>query len=149
MSHFSRWHQFSKVSNHFPLPPAAMRAPPTPRPQQHLVLAVLFIPAILGRVCDSHQWQVGLSIFACAGYPCARPFGAEATQVFSYLLTETLCMFWTQTPWSLVCIVDIFSRSAVCLSTSLMVSFNKQEFLISTWSNLSTFSYGSCFLCPV
>ena len=94
------------------------------------------------RVCDSHQRQVGLSIFACAGYACARPFAEEATQVFSYLLTEILCIFWTQTLWSFVCIADIFSHSAACLSTNLMVSFNKQEFLISMWSNLSTFSYG-------
>lgn len=92
--------------------------------------------------CDSHQWQVGLSVSACAGYPWARPSGEEATQAFSYLLTEILCMFWTQSPWSFVCIADIFSHSAACLSTSSMVSFNKQEFLISMWSNLSTFSYG-------
>lgn len=66
-----------------------------------------------------------------AGYPCARPSGEDATQVFSYLLTEILCMLRTQSPWSFVCIADIFSHSAACLSTSSMVSLNKQEFFIS------------------
>ena len=55
----------------------------------------------------------GLSIFAGAGDPCACPVGEETAPVFSHLLIEILCVFWTQTLWSVL--FQIFSHSQYCV----------------------------------